>query len=81
MILTISKGQQITIPADIRNHFGLDVGSKIEMETKNDTIVIRAIGEDLEKVFAATKHLKPKKHMTAEEMDEFVRRKAGEIHR
>ena len=31
MIITISKGQQITIPANIRENLGLNVGSKVEM--------------------------------------------------
>lgn len=69
MLATISKGQQITIPATIREALGLSIGSKVEIEQIGQKIVIKPIGEDLEAIFAETKHMKPKQKLTAEQMD------------
>lgn len=74
MITTISKGQQITIPVEIRAMFGLDIGSRIEIIPKKDEIVIKPIGKTLEEVFEKAKKVKAKKHLTAEEMDELNER-------
>ncbi len=74
MIATISKGQQITIPAIIREALGLDVGSKIEMERIGQKIILKPIGDDLGLLFEQAKKVKPKKHMTVEEMDTFTER-------
>ncbi|MBI4141531.1 AbrB/MazE/SpoVT family DNA-binding domain-containing protein [Candidatus Woesearchaeota archaeon] len=70
MIVTVSKGQQITIPADIRAEFGLHVGSKVEVEHKKGRIIIKPVGDDIETVFKLAKKIKPKVHLTAEQMDE-----------
>ena len=74
MLATISKGQQITIPAIIRDALGLGVGSKVEIEQVGKKIVIKPLGEDLEALFAETKHMKPKHKLTAEQMDELNER-------
>lgn len=70
MIVTISKGQQITIPADIRNEFGWDIGSKIEIEQKEGRIILKPIGEDLDKIFERAKKIKPKHRLTVKQMDD-----------
>ncbi|MDP3640384.1 MAG: AbrB/MazE/SpoVT family DNA-binding domain-containing protein [Nanoarchaeota archaeon] len=70
MIITISKGQQITIPADVRDLLGLDVGSKIELDVEDDKIILRAVGEDLEEVFRETAQVKPRYTLTAKQMDD-----------
>ena len=69
MIVTISKGQQITIPSELRNELGLDVGSKVELEKKGNKIIIKPIEEDLDELFANAKNIKPKHGLTAEQMD------------
>lgn len=74
MIVTVSKGQQITIPANIRNELGLDVGSKVEITKKDTKIIITPIGNDLDQVFEETKNIKPKFKLTAEQMDEINER-------
>ena len=43
MIKAISKGYQVTIPAEWRNELGLTIGSKIDMEKRNHTIFIKPI--------------------------------------
>lgn len=71
MIITISKGQQITIPANIRGMLGLDVGSKVEVLYEKGKVMIKPIGESLEQLFQETKHLKPKHQLSTEQMDQF----------
>ncbi len=70
MITTISKGLQITIPVDIREELGLNIGSKVDLEYEKGRIIIKPVGNDLEKVFAETKHLKPKLKLNAKQMDD-----------
>lgn len=74
MIVTISKGQQITIPAEMRKKLKLKVGSKIELIGKENKIIIQPIEEDLEELFANAKNIKPKLNLTAEQMDELNER-------
>jgi len=70
MIITISKGQQITIPADMRKKLKLKVGSKVELIGKENKIIIQPIEEDLDELFEQAKYIKPKHNLTAEQMDE-----------
>ena len=70
MIITISKGQQITIPAEMRKKLKLKVGSKVELIRKENNIIIQPLEEDLEELFANAKNIKPKHGLTAEQMDE-----------
>lgn len=74
MLATISKGQQITIPAIIRDAFGLNVGSKVEIEKVGNKIVITPAGEELEHMFELAKKIKPKHKMSVEQMEEFNER-------
>lgn len=73
-LITISKGQQITIPAEYRDDFNLKVGSKVELIKKDKKIIIQPIEEDLDKLFENAKKIKPKHKLTAEQMDELVER-------
>lgn len=74
MIITVSKGQQITIPSGFRKEFGWQVGSKVELTKEGNKIVIKPIGEDLQKLFEEAHNLKPKFKFTAKQMDEVVER-------
>lgn len=74
MIVTISKGQQITIPADMRKKLKLKVGSRVELVGKENKIIIQPIDEDLDELFANAKNIKPKHNLTAEQMDELNER-------
>ena len=74
MIVTISKGQQITIPAEMRKELKLKVGSKVEMVKGKNEIIIKPIDGDLEKLFEEAKNIKPKHNLTAEQMDELNER-------
>ena len=51
MIASISKGQQITIPVELRELLGLDVGSRVNIEEENGKIVIELLGNGLEHIF------------------------------
>lgn len=74
MITKISKGLQITIPANVREKLGLDIGSILEIKEEKGRLILEPIKEDLEEVFKKTKNLKPRYKMTAEEMDEYNER-------
>ncbi|GEM_PF-2524435 len=69
MIVTLSKGQQITIPSEIRIELGLDIGSKMEMGMEGKNIILKPIGNDLEKLFQEAKKIKPRHNLTPEQMD------------
>lgn len=70
MITKITKGQQITIPSELRKKLNLKEGSKVEMIVKRKEIIIKPIEEDLEKLFEEAKNIKPKIHLTAKQIDE-----------
>lgn len=70
MITAISKGQQITIPAEIRDCLGLGIGSKVDIEKEDDRIIIIPVGESIEKIFSEAKNIKPKKLMSHEEVEQ-----------
>ena len=74
MIVTISKGQQITIPVEMRKKLKLKAGSKIEIIGKENKIIIQPIGEDLEDMFEKANNIKPKHKLTAEQMDKLNER-------
>ena len=59
MIKAISKGYQVTIPAEWRNELKLGIGSKIDIEKKNNTITIKPMGEiTFEDVYKESKKFK-----------------------
>ena len=72
MITTISKGLQITIPSELRKELNLRIGSKVEIIRKQDAVIIKPIGEDLESLFANAKKIKPKRNLSAKQMDEMI---------
>lgn len=72
MITKISKGLQITIPAEFRNKLDLEVGSKVEINLEETKIIISPIDEDLEKLFKEARKIKPKLKLTAKQMDELA---------
>lgn len=74
MIVEISKGKQITIPAEIREEFELDSGSKVEIIKKGNEIILRPIGDELEEMFKNAKKIKPKHNLSPEQMDELNER-------
>lgn len=74
MIIEMSKGRQITIPADIREEFDLDAGSKLELIKRKKEIVLRPISDELTMMFEKAKHVKPKHNLTAKQMDELIER-------
>ncbi len=74
MIVTISKGQQITIPAKLRKDLDLKVGSKVELVREQNKIIIQPIEGDLDRLFEEAKNIKPQHKLTAKQMDELNER-------
>jgi len=74
MIIEISKGRQITIPANIRNEFDLDTGSKLEIEKIDNKIILKPMGNDLDNMFLQAKKVKPKHRLSAKQMDDLNER-------
>lgn len=72
MLVEISKGKQITIPAKYRKKLHLKAGSRVDIESRGNKIIIMPIEEDMEKLFAEAKNVKPKHKLTAKQMDELV---------
>jgi len=72
MITTISKGQQVTIPAQFRKALHLTVGSRVEIEKKGKTLVIKPIDGDLKTLFREAKTVAPKRRLSAKQMDELI---------
>jgi len=72
IIVTISKGQQITIPAEFRKDLDFKAGSKVELIKKQNKIIIQPLEDDLDKLFAAAKGIEPKHKLTAKQMDELT---------
>ncbi|MAF35095.1 hypothetical protein CMO91_04590 [Candidatus Woesearchaeota archaeon] len=71
MIVTVSKGQQITIPAVFRKALNLRPGSRVELEKKANKLVIRPAGDDLETLFKEAGQVRAKK-MTPKEMEAYA---------
>ena len=74
ILVTISKGQQITIPSEYRDDFNLKIGSKVELIKKDKKIIIQPIEKDLDELFENAKKIKPRHKLTAEQMDELIER-------
>ena len=72
MIVEISKGKQVTIPAEFRKVLHLNVGSKIEMARRGNKLILMPAGEDLQKLFEEAKSIKPKRKLNARQMDNLV---------
>ena len=72
MIIPISKGQQITIPSKYRRMFNMKKGSKVELLKKGSKLIIQPVGEDLSELFGKAMSIRPKRGMTAKQMDELV---------
>lgn len=72
MIITVSKGQQITIPSRFRKELKLHVGSKIEMIKKENKLIIQPLEEDISKLFADAIKTEPKYRLNAKEMDKII---------
>ena len=82
MIVEMSKGKQLTIPAELREEFQLSSGARVEIFKRENEIIIRPIGADLKEMFKKSDNIKPKKNLTAEKMDELIEKEVlDEIHR
>ena len=72
MITKLTKGQQITLPSQIRERLKLQPGNRVEIELRKNEAVIRPIGPELEEFFQRSRKIKAKKHLTAKEMDQLI---------
>lgn len=73
MLVTISKGSQLTIPAEYRKELNISAGSRVELEMKGKNLMIIPLSDDLKKLFEEAKNVKVKHDMTAKEMDEYIK--------
>lgn len=53
MIKKISKGYQLTIPAEIRKKFDLGIGAAVDIDVKKEEIILKPFNakKELEKLF------------------------------
>lgn len=60
MIKRISKGYQLTIPAEIRKQFDLTIGTPIDIEADKDSIILKPLDakKELEMLFKESKKYK-----------------------
>lgn len=70
-IIEVSKGYQITIPAQVRKKFGFGIGSKLDLEIRDDKIVLEPLEPDWDKIFADVKKM-PKHDYTPEELNKIA---------
>ncbi len=72
MIAEISKGSQITIPAQWRKSLGLAIGDKIDIEIEGKSLVISPLDDlSIDEVFAKVKKLKPH-HISPAELKSMI---------
>ena len=69
MIIGISKGYQISIPAGIRKSLHLGIGSSLDISTQKGKIIIEPVQENIEELFKNAKNIKPKKKMNVKQME------------
>ena len=60
MIKRISKGYQLTIPAEIRKQFNLTIGTPVDIEIKKEKIIIKPFNtkKEMEKLFKESEKFK-----------------------
>ena len=70
MIKRISKGYQITIPAEIRKKFDLTIGTPLDIEVKKEEIVIKPFQakKELERLFREADKF-PKHNLSLEDLE------------
>lgn len=70
MIKRISKGYQLTIPADIRKQFDLKIGSPIDIEIKKEEIILKPFDakKEMEKLFKEADKF-PRHSLTPEDLE------------
>lgn len=70
MIKRISKGYQLTIPAEIRKKFDLGIGTPVEIETRKEEIIVKPIQskKELEELFKEADKF-PKHNLSPEDLE------------
>ena len=70
MIKRISKGYQITIPAEIRKKFDLTIGTPIDIEAKEEEIVLKPFDakKEMERLFKEADKF-PKHNLSPEDLE------------
>ncbi len=80
MMVKIRKGWRIIIPSKFRKEFGWLDGSNVELTKEGNKVVIKPVGDDLQKLFKDSKNLKAKSKLTAKQMDEVVEREVNKYY-
>ena len=70
MIKKISKGYQITIPAEIRKQFDLIIGTPVDIEAKKEEIVIKPFSakKEMDKLFKEADRF-PRHNLSPEDLE------------
>ena len=70
MIAKMSKGYQITIPAEIRKKFDLVIGSPIDVEVQKKEIILKPINrkKELERLFKEADKF-PRNNLTPRDLE------------
>ena len=70
MLTKMSKGYQITIPAEIRKKFDLGIGTPIDIEVKKEEIVLKPFDakREMERLFKEADKF-PRHSLTAEDLE------------
>ena len=74
MLVTMTKGKQVTIPAKVRKSQGITDASRFGMIARRGEIVIRPLGDELERVFRLSDNIKPRHKLSEKQMDELNER-------
>ena len=72
MIISISKGYQLTIPAELRNELDITAGSRVDVTKIKNRIIIRPMQSDIDDIFQESKRIKPRHNLTAKQMDSLI---------
>lgn len=70
MIKKISKGYQITIPAEIRKRFDLGIGTPLDIDIKKGEIILKPFDakKEMEKLFKEADKF-PKHNLSPEDLE------------
>lgn len=70
MIKRISKGYQLTIPAEIRKQFDLTIGTPVDIEIKQEEIIIKPFNakKEMERLFREADKF-PKHNLSTEDLE------------
>ena len=80
-LATITSKGQVTIPKEVRESLMLNPGDKIEfVVTEKREVFIRPVSRKVDEIYGIL-HKSGRKAVSAEEMNEGIRKRLGELYR